>query len=59
LYGHGVVGLTCGDAHGFAHESIREQTRPAGTGRDRDTAKRLLRHTTADLRLRGEKACRG
>jgi hypothetical protein len=44
------------DANRLAHESIREQLRQAGTGRDRETAKGLLRHTTADLRLRGEKA---
>jgi hypothetical protein len=27
---------------------IREQTRQAGTGRDRETAKLLLRHTRVD-----------
>jgi hypothetical protein len=43
------------DAHEVAHETIHEQTRQAGTGRDRETAKLLLRHTTADLRLRDEK----
>ena len=43
------------DANGLAHETIREQTRQAGTGRDRETAKPLLGHTTADLLLRGEK----
>jgi hypothetical protein len=34
---------------------IREQPRQAGTGRDRETAKLLLRHTPADSRLCGEK----
>jgi len=43
------------DAHEFAHKTIHEQTRQAGTGRDRETAKLLLRHTTADVRLRDEK----
>jgi hypothetical protein len=43
------------DAHQVAHETIHEQTRQAGTGRDRETAKLLLRHTTVDSRLRGEK----
>jgi hypothetical protein len=37
------------------NETIREQTRPGGTGQDRETAKLLLRHPTVDLRLRDEK----
>jgi hypothetical protein len=34
---------------------MREQTTQGGTGWERKTAKRLLRHTTADSRLRGAK----
>jgi hypothetical protein len=43
------------DANRPAHETIHEQTRQGSTGRDRETAKLLLRHTTADSRLRGRK----
>ena len=43
------------DANRLAHETIHEQTRQGSTGRDRETGKLLLRHTTADSRLRGEK----
>jgi hypothetical protein len=43
------------DANRLAHETIHEQTRQDSTGRDRETGKLLLRHTTADSRLRGEK----
>ena len=39
----------------LAHESIREQKRQGSTSRDRETAKHLLRVTTADLWLRDEK----
>jgi hypothetical protein len=44
------------DANRLAHESIREQTRQGGTRRDRETAMLLVRHMTADLPLRSEKA---
>jgi hypothetical protein len=43
------------DANRLAHETIHERTRQGSTGRDRGTAKLLLRHTTADSRLRGRK----
>src|SRR4029453_15844154 len=43
------------DANRLAHETIREQAGQGGTGRDREAAKLLLRHTTADPRLRGRK----
>src|SRR5215204_1099041 len=43
------------DANRLAHETIHEQTRQGRTGRDRETAKLLLRHTTADSRLPGRK----
>jgi hypothetical protein len=39
----------------LAHKSIREPARQAGTGRDGETAKLLLKRTTVDLRLRDEK----
>jgi hypothetical protein len=44
------------DANRLAHERIHEQTRQGSTGRDKETAKLLLRHTTVDPRLREEKA---
>jgi hypothetical protein len=43
------------DAHELANKTGREQMKQAGTGRDRELAKLLLRRTTVDLRLRGEK----
>src|SRR5215208_1041357 len=43
------------DANRLAHQTIHEQTRQGSTDRDRETAKLLLRHTTADPRLRGRK----
>jgi hypothetical protein len=52
------VGRKCHllDANRLAHEIIRDQLRQAGTGRDRETAKLLLKHTGMDWRLRGKKA---
>jgi hypothetical protein len=52
----GRTGALWPDDNQFAHETIREQTRQGGTGPDRETRKLLLRHTTADSRLRDEKA---
>ena len=36
------------DANQLAHETIRERTTQDPTGQDGETAKLLLRHTTAD-----------
>jgi hypothetical protein len=47
------------DANRLAHESIREQTRQDGTGRDREAAKFLLRHTTGTNRCAARRAWRG
>jgi hypothetical protein len=44
------------DANQLAHEIIRELMIRAGRERDEEPAKLLLRHTTVDVRLRGEKA---
>jgi hypothetical protein len=44
------------DAHEVANETVQELARQDRTGRDRQTEKLLLRHTTVDLRLHGEKA---
>jgi hypothetical protein len=44
------------DANRLAHETIREQTRQAGTGQDRETAKPLVKHTPVDPRLVSETA---
>jgi hypothetical protein len=43
------------DANPLAHETIREQTREAGTGSRLEDSEALLKHTTADPRLRGKK----
>jgi hypothetical protein len=39
----------------LAHEGNREQTRQGSTSRGRETTKHLLRRTTVNLRLRGDK----
>jgi hypothetical protein len=44
------------DANRLAHEIIRELMRRAGWERAEEPAKLLLRRTTVDARLRGEKA---
>jgi hypothetical protein len=44
------------DAHEVAHTTIHEPARHGSTSRDRESTKLLLRHTTADSRLRDEKA---
>jgi hypothetical protein len=44
------------DAHEVANETVQELARQGKTGRDRQTEKPLLRHTTVDSRLSGEKA---
>jgi hypothetical protein len=46
-------------ANHLAQGSIREQATQDGMGRARQTAKRLLRGTTADLWLRDERGWRG
>ena len=44
------------DGNRLGHEIIRELIRRAGRERDEEPAKLLLRHTTVDARLGGEKA---
>jgi hypothetical protein len=42
-------------AHELANGIVHEPARQGSTGRDKETEKLLLRHTTGDLRLRGER----
>jgi hypothetical protein len=42
-------------AHELANATVRELVRQESPGRDGHTERLLLRHTTPELRLRGEK----
>jgi hypothetical protein len=44
------------DAHGVAHETIRELAIQGGTGRETKTAKRLVRQATEEQRLHDDKS---
>jgi hypothetical protein len=43
------------DANRLAHETIREQMRQGGAGRDREMPRFLVRHTTANSRVHDER----